>query len=95
MIRKTFTNLQGDDRAIAPTAAMEPKEMGQIWMKHYPNHRNDQASHQICESICSLLRNLANLEVDGNFTTRLARVLSATRIPMEQFEEYEAGAMRS
>jgi len=41
-------------------------------------------------SICSLLRELATLEVDGDYETRLARVLGSAGIPMDEFRECDA-----
>jgi hypothetical protein len=37
-----------------------------------------------------LLRELATLEVDGDYETRLARVLSSAGIPMDEFKECDA-----
>jgi hypothetical protein len=69
--------------------AMKSQEVGRIWKRHYP-HRDEQASHDICVSICSLLRELATLEVDGDYETRLARVLGSAGIPMDEFKECDA-----
>ena len=53
---------------------MKSQELGRVWKRHYP-HRNEPTSHQICMSICLLIRNLATLEADGAYEIRLARVL--------------------
>lgn len=71
--------------------AIEPKEIGLLWALHYPSHRRDKLCHEICVSLCSLLRELAFVEqMGGNFTAKLARVLHEADVPLEQFEECEA-----
>ncbi len=95
MNRKTFKNLQADD-PVSPSAGMELREMGLMWTKHYLKHRSHPDSHQICRVICSLVRAEARLEIGGgNLTMRLAKVLGAAGIPMEQFDECEAEAKQS
>jgi hypothetical protein len=96
MNRTTFKNLLPEDLGIGPTAVMEPREVGRIWAEHYPNHRNDHVSGQICALICSLVRELARLEIgSGNLTMRVAKVLGAAGIPIEQFDDCEAEVKKS
>jgi hypothetical protein len=72
--------------------AIEPKEIGLLWALHYPSHRRDRLCHEICVSLCSLLRELAFQQLGGNFTAKLARVLHEADVPLEQFEECDAGS---
>jgi hypothetical protein len=75
---------------------VDPIEIGQIWAEHYPNRRTDRGSRQVCRLICYLLRELARSDIGGgNSLARLARVLGAAGIPMEQFDVCEAEAVRS
>jgi hypothetical protein len=74
------------------TMAIEPKEIGLLWALHYPSRRRDKLCHEICVSLCSLLRELAFQQMGGDFTAKLARVLHEADVPLEQFEECEAGS---
>jgi hypothetical protein len=70
---------------------MENSEIGQIWAEHYPRHRDDRVASQVCRLICLLIRQMAKSDVGGgNLVVRLARVLGAAGIPIEQFDEVEA-----
>ena len=70
---------------------MEPRDMGQIWAKHYYKCRSNPDSRQICRLICSLVRAEASLKI-GNLWARLAGILDEASIPIEQFDECEADA---
>ena len=65
-------------------------EIGQIWGEHYPNRHSDHVSRQMSMLVCSLVRQLARIEIGcGNPTMRLNKILESACIPIEQFEEYE------
>ena len=65
---------------------MTDSELGRIWAKHFPKHRNGHVSELICRMICQILEKKILLERTAeNDQAIVQRVLLRCGIPVHQF----------
>jgi len=70
---------------------LENEEIGMIWARHYPKRAESASSLSLCVTLALILKQRAKSVVHHKaWSDKLRHVLSAARVPKEQFHTLES-----
>jgi len=70
---------------------LENEEIGMIWARHYPKRAESALSFSLCVTLALILKQRAKSVVHHKaWSDKLRHVLSAARVPKEQFDTLES-----
>jgi len=70
---------------------LENEEIGMIWARHYPKRAESASSLSLCVTLALILKQRAKSVVHHKaWSDKLRHVLSAARVPKEQFDTLES-----
>ena len=70
---------------------LENEEIGMIWARHYPKRADSASSLSLCVTLALILKQRAKSVVHHKaWSDKLRHVLSAARVPKEQFDTLES-----
>ena len=70
---------------------LDNEEIGMIWARHYPKRYQSASSMSLCVTLSMIIKQRAKSVLEYNACSdKLRHVLSAARVPKEQFDTLES-----
>jgi septal ring factor EnvC (AmiA/AmiB activator) len=70
---------------------LENEDIGMIWVRHYPKRVESASSMSLCVTLAMIIKQRAKSVHQYNaWSDKLRHVLSAARVPKEQFDTLES-----